>query len=110
MTQKQMAAFLRKEGWDESWCKHANKADWPDPMSRNEMGYYHAWYTLEDAYRLARRRKAQREARRLKRAGYYFEYGQWWHGDHTLECHLGDYQQALTKAEALATLGGPHAQ
>lgn len=63
MTDKQKAAFLKREGWSyREWsCGHG----WADP-SRN-----YTW-SLNMAYRRACRNKSQRDTRRLKAAGWEY--------------------------------------
>jgi hypothetical protein len=66
-TAKQMAAFLRAEGWKQSkgskayWIGQSNKKDWE------------VLAPMDAAYRLARRRKGAREARRLRKAGWSYD-------------------------------------
>lgn len=65
MTDKQKADFLRSEGWPKTkdsifggpWF-----TAWKDPVIADRL-------TLDEAFRIASRRKAQRERAALKRAG-----------------------------------------
>lgn len=66
MTDKQKAAFLRKEGW-----KLHGYFSWTDPVSG-------LWIILPGAYRIASRRKSARDRRRLVKAGFEFLNGKWW--------------------------------
>jgi hypothetical protein len=115
MTQKQMAAFLRKEGWKPYKVSDGTYGidGWRDTKEKHVL---ESLAPIELAYRLARRRKAQREGARLKRAGWRYFQGAWWHETITQRLAQGWVQGGITvsiphsKAEALATLGGPHAQ
>ena len=98
MTDKQKAAFLKREGWE----RH--------PLYRHLMGdpkgkkLFH-WMYLHEAMPIASKRKAAREVRRLKAAGWR------WH-----DCGPSGFLNAgwklnkkgfmgpHTRAEALATL------
>jgi hypothetical protein len=62
ISDKQKAAFLKSEGWRKGG---QGDYEWGDPLAK-----WMSWRTLEGAYRLAHRRKSQRESRRLKAAGW----------------------------------------
>lgn len=96
MTEKQMTQFLKAEGWG----IHVHSGFWWDPVKN-----FSNPLNIETAYRIASRRKAQRDTRRLKAAGY--EYGMciahgwgWFYSD--LSEKAGSY--IGTRAKALATL------
>lgn len=93
MSDKQKAVFLRLEGWK----MHVYSGFWWDPNK-----YHSNPLNIEDATRIASRRKAARDRARLKTAGfvcYGFEYPTDWQGwGRNTDGFFG------TKAEALATL------
>lgn len=96
MTEKQKKAFLKAEGWKR--CDIEFCSGWRDPVDQK------CW-TTESAYRIASRRKRQREARALRKA--IWTYGDfqcfndephafgWWHPKHP---------SRHTRQEALQTL------
>lgn len=100
MTEKQMIAFLRQEGWTKVEPA-VGVVVWEDPRDTDEC-----WQDLPDAFLIASRRKRERETRRLKAAGW-------------IRCNEGGYHRKKdlafgieattchTKAKALATLGAP---
>jgi hypothetical protein len=75
-TAKAVEAFLRAEGW-----KHSKKApaNWWYWDKNGDFGIGSMGAVREVAYRVALRRKAQRERAALKRAGFSFSkvYGLW---------------------------------
>lgn len=120
MTQKQMVAFLRSEGWKRT----SNPDCWRDPAPDNHTTLpnerpFYPWRYITYAYRLARRRKAQRDRAALKRAGWEYHvlsdgqgniYTRWCWSE---KRDNGKSIQAGTLEEAVrlqAKRGGPNAQ
>lgn len=70
MSEQEKAAFLKAEGWK----KHLQRTGiyWEDPVTPSNGPEWVQMCPFNEAYRLASRRKAQRETRQLKAAGFYF--------------------------------------
>jgi hypothetical protein len=99
MTQREMKAFLKAEGWypriHPVTGRRREKGWMVDPHTWDSWG----WGLVREAYRLAHRRKSQRERARLRRAGFR-KAGDFWVAPKT---HIG----YLGRAEALSTLEAP---
>lgn len=93
MTEKQKKAFLKSEGWDRFPPFNGSPEKYGHPESEYKSGLHY----LEAAYRIASRRRRQREARALRKRGYKFCLGSWWRPV------IGKYVE-MTRQEALQTL------
>jgi hypothetical protein len=63
MKDKEKAAFLRAEGWESTWiARNSINLEWTEMKGDS--------WPLADAYRIAHRRKASRERRALRKAGW----------------------------------------
>jgi hypothetical protein len=107
-TTREKAAFLRAEGWKRSrrWFGF-----WLDPYPDAVTGIKkpRRYSPLHSAFEIASRRKAQRETRRLKAAGWTREKRDQWirFADGFDFAGLGKMCTVYTKSEALATLETP---
>ena len=103
MNEKQKAAFLKREKWYPAYC---HKGCWADPKDGMAMEF-------QAAYKFASRRKAARDARRLKKAGFEIRvlgdgrgntYRDWYLQGTDTDATPFEPGFAGTKSEALVTL------
>ena len=99
---KQMWDYLKAQGWQIGGYTPTNRGRFKlmpqsmlDPVSGDVFGSG----CLELCYKLAKRRESQRDAGRLKAAGFEFRDGLWFRGSAQL---MG--KSWFTKSQALSTL------
>lgn len=98
MKDKEKAAFLRAEGWK---CvgRFISTDEWDSYVmpgtGRDGKDYVFAFFP--HAYQIAKRRKSQREARLLRKAGWAW-FGSGWYNPRSIQ------SRALTRGEAVKLL------
>lgn len=102
MTEKQKKAFLKAEGWRPYKVSDGTYGidGWRDTKEKHVL---ESLAPIEFAYRIAYRRKRQREARKLKAAGWHWRCASRFHAAKAGYVHA-DYRGRYTRQEALQTL------